>query len=262
MAEGRAMSEKISSDSFSVHLAELRTRLIRCFVFVGIAFAISYYFSDLVYAALTLPLDKALKASGRATSELQYTQLYEAFFTYIKVSLFSGFCLAFPFIAGQLWRFVSPGLYQKERRVFLPYIIISPILFVLGGLLVYFAILPLAISFFLGFENSGEVAQWGIQVAFHGKVNEYLSLVMLLILGFGLSFQLPVVLSLLCRVGIITGETLKKNRKYALALILILAAVATPPDIISQLVLGVPLYGLYELSIVLSRWYTPFSLQK
>ena len=176
-----------------------------------------------------------------------FTALQETFLTYIKVSFFAAFFITSPFILIQIWKFIAPGLYQHEKSSLLPYLVITPILFLLGGMLVYYLIMPLAIKFFLSFESSGVVTNLPIQL--EAKVNEYLSLIMKLIFAFGLSFQLPVVLSLLARIGFIDSKFLKERRKYVVIIIFTAAAILTPPDPVTQIGLAIPLLILYELSI-------------
>src|SRR5687768_13578009 len=181
-----------------------------------------------------------------------YTGLTEAFFTYVKVAFWAGTFLSFPIIATQLWMFVAPGLYKHERNAFLPFLIATPILFFMGGALVYYLIFPLAWQFFLSFEQLAPGPE-GLPIQFEARVGEYLSLVMTLIFAFGIAFQLPILLVLLARVGIVSSEALAAKRKYALVIILIVAAVLTPPDVISQIGLAVPLYLLYEISVQIAR---------
>jgi sec-independent protein translocase protein TatC len=180
-----------------------------------------------------------------------YTGLAEAFFTYLKVSFWAGAFITFPFIATQLWLFIAPGLYRTEKRAFLPFLAATPILFFLGGAVVYYLIFPLAWRFFLSFETPGGDGMLPIQL--EARVGEYLSLVMKLIFAFGLSFQLPVALTLMGRVGLITSEQLSRNRKFAVVGVFVAAAIITPPDVISQIGLGLPIILLYELSIIAVR---------
>ncbi|MGI9376903.1 MAG: twin-arginine translocase subunit TatC [Tsuneonella suprasediminis] len=226
------------------HLVELRTRLLRSIAALVVAFAICFYFADDIFGFLVRPLTEAFPAGqGR----LVYTKLYEAFFTEIKVALFAAFFLAFPIIANQLWAFVAPGLYAKEKKAFLPFLIATPILFTMGASLAYFVVMPMAFRWFLGFQGmSGGLKQEALPA-----MGEYLSLVMQFILAFGASFLLPVLLLLLNRAGIVTRQQLSKARRYVIVGIAIVAAVITPPDIISQLMLGIPLLGLFEISLLL-----------
>jgi sec-independent protein translocase protein TatC len=231
------------------HLIELRTRLMYSVLAVFVAFLVCYYFSADIYAFLVRPLANLLGNEGR---RMIYTGLTEAFFTYIKVAFWAGTFLSFPIIASQLWMFVAPGLYKHERNAFLPFLIATPILFFLGGALVYYAIFPLAWQFFLSFEQLTPGPE-GLPIQFEARVGEYLSLVMTLIFAFGIAFQLPVLLTLLIRAGIISSADLASKRKYAVIVILIVAAVLTPPDVISQVGLAIPLYLLYEISVQIGR---------
>ena len=241
------MSHDDKEAGFFSHLAELRKRLIYSFIFLIIFFIGCYFFAEQLYGFLVEPFAKAVKDDG-TERRLIFTALQETFLTYLKVSFFTAFFVTCPFILMQIWKFIAPGLYKHEKIAILPYLVLTPILFFLGGMLVYYLIMPLAIKFFLSFESSGLSTNLPIQL--EAKVNEYLSLVMKLIFAFGISFQLPVLLSLLARVGFVDSEYLKKRRKYVIVLIFILAAILTPPDPITQIGLGIPLLILYELSIL------------
>jgi sec-independent protein translocase protein TatC len=227
------------------HLIEFRNRLIWAMASFVVCFLFSFFFAKQIFGFLTLPLARAL--AGQSNDFLIYTALYETFFTYVKVGMFGGLFLAFPVIAAQLWLFVAPGLYKKERRAFLPFLIATPVLFLAGAALVFFVMLPLAIHFFLSYQTPAVHGALGIQL--QAKVSEYLDLVMTLILAFGLTFQMPVLLSLLGRVGILTSGQLSKARRYAYVGIVIVAAIVTPPDAFSMVSLIVPLIALYEISI-------------
>jgi Twin arginine targeting (Tat) protein translocase TatC len=242
--------ENEKQETFVSHLSELRSRLIKSFIFLIISFLICYYFSENIYAFLVKPYSSAVIESG-LDRRLIFTALHEAFLTYLKVAFFAAFFITSPVFLTQIWKFIAPGLYKNEKKAILPYLISTPVLFIFGGCLVYYLIMPLAINFFLSFESvaNGE----NIPIQLEAKVNEYLSLVMRLIFAFGLSFQLPVVLSLLARIGVLDSEYLKKRRKYVVVIIFAIAAVLTPPDPITQIGLALPLLILYELSILTVR---------
>ncbi len=235
------------SGSFVGHLTELRSRLIKSFLFLLLAFILCYIFSEDIYKFLVKPYSDAV-LENNLDRRLIFTALHEAFLTYLKVAFFASFFITSPIILTQIWKFVAPGLYKNEKKALLPYLIATPLLFILGGMLVYYLIMPLAIQFFLSFETQGDVGSIAIQL--EAKVNEYLSLIMRLIFAFGISFQLPVILSLLARIGLIDSVYLKKRRKYVVVIIFTIAAILTPPDPITQIGLALPLLILYELSIL------------
>ena len=246
----KKMKKKMSHDDkdtgFVSHLTELRKRLIHSFIFLIIFFIICYFFAEYLYGFLVEPYAQAVREDG-TNRRLIFTALQETFLTYLKVSFFTAFFVTCPFILMQIWKFIAPGLYKHEKTAILPYLVLTPVLFLLGGMLVYYLIMPLAIKFFLSFETTGISTNLPIQL--EAKVNEYLSLVMKLIFAFGISFQLPVILSLLARVGIVNSNFLKERRKYFIVIIFAAAALLTPPDPITQIGLAVPLLILYELSI-------------
>ncbi len=233
--------------SFVGHLTELRTRLIRSFLFLIFFFLVSYFFSAEIYKFLVKPYSNAV-IENNLDRRLIFTALHEAFLTYLKVAFFASFFITSPIFLIEIWKFVAPGLYKNEKKALLPYLVLTPLLFLLGGMLVYYLIMPLAIKFFLSFEASGDIGSIAIQL--EAKVNEYLSLVMRLIFAFGISFQLPVVLSLLARIGIIDSDYLRARRKYVVVILFAFAAILTPPDPITQIGLALPLLILYELSIL------------
>ena len=241
------MTKNEKEGGFISHLTELRTGLIYSFIFLFVFFIFCYFFSEYLYGFLVEPYAQAVKDDG-TQRRLIFTALQETFLTYVKVAFFAAMFVASPIILTQIWKFVAPGLYKNEKKALLPYLIITPALFLAGGMLVYYLIMPLAIKFFLTFETSAQINNLPIQL--EAKVNEYLSLIMRLIFAFGISFQLPVLLSLLARVGFVDSEYLKKRRKYVIVIIFAVAAILTPPDPITQIGLGIPLLILYELSIL------------
>jgi len=239
--------EKVNQTSFVGHLTELRSRLVKSIIYLFIFFVICYFFAENIYSFLVAPYAEAVK-DDEVNRRFIFTALHETFITYLKVAFFAAMFISSPIILTQIWKFVAPGLYKNEKRALLPYLIATPALFLLGGMLVYYLVMPLMIKFFLSFETSAQINSLSIQL--EPKVNEYLSLIMRLIFAFGISFQLPVLLSLLARVGFVDSEYLKKRRKYVIIIIFVVAAILTPPDPITQIGLGIPLLILYELSIL------------
>lgn len=225
------------------HLIELRGRLLRCVIALAITFAICLYFADDIFGFLVRPLTEAFpEGQGR----LVFTKLYEAFFVEVKVALFAAFFVSFPVIANQLWAFVAPGLYAREKKAFLPFLIATPVLFTSGAALAYYVVMPTAFKWFLGFEGE----RGGLKLEALPGTGDYLALVMQFILAFGISFLLPVLLMLLNRGGIVSRKQLIQVRRYVIVGIVALAAVITPPDVVSQLMLAIPMLLLFEGSLV------------
>lgn len=254
------------------HLAELRTRLIRAVMAFIVGIVIAFTMAEPILQFLLEPIEATLRELGDPNPTMQYTSPQEYLFTLFRISMVFGFALAFPVIGFQLWRFVAPGLYSKEKGAFLPFLIASPVMFLLGASFAHFVVTPLAMAFFLGFadvpsliadlmrtvtgdlpENVPEAAPVaeGIRITFFGKVNESLDITLKFIMAFGMCFQLPVLLTLMGKAGLVSAEGLRNVRKYAVVGILLLAALVTPPDIITQVILFVVVYGLYEISIFL-----------
>jgi len=248
-----------SSAPLIEHLAELRNRLIHSVLAFIVGMVISFTVWNPIFNFLTDPLCNAMLERGHSDCGLILIKLQEGFFVAVSISLLGGLILAFPYISYQLWRFVAPGLYRQEQNAFLPFLIASPVMFFLGASFAFYVVTPLAFDFFLGFQQTGTIfGEEGVDgtvasVAFQGSAQEYLSLTIKFIVAFGLCFQLPVLLTLMGKAGLVSAEGLRNVRKYAIVGILVLAAIVTPPDVITQVILFVVVYGLYEISIQLVK---------
>ncbi len=273
-----------SSAPLVEHLAELRSRLIWAAMAFIVAMVLCFVVADPILRFLLRPIEEAMRALGNPNPVMQYTAPQEYFFTLVRVSMVAGLAVSFPVIAYQLWRFVAPGLYRTEKQAFLPFLIASPLLFLLGATFAHYIVTPLAMNFFLGFADASSVltglipalvgenvpttmseaaadmanagaatTSEGISIIFQGKVNETLDISLKLIIAFGLCFQLPVLLTLMGKAGLVSSKGLAGMRKYAVVLILIVAALVTPPDVLSQMILFFAVYPLYEVSIFLIR---------
>jgi sec-independent protein translocase protein TatC len=237
------------------HLIELRRRMMWAMGTLIVAFGVCYFFSHNIFDFLTRPLESVLAEKPGVNHSMIYTQLYEAFFTYIRVAFFGAAFLSFPVVAGQLWMFIAPGLYRSEKRAILPFLAATPILFVMGAALAYYFVFPFAWRFFASFEVPAGEGSTPIQLM--PKVGEYLDLVMKMIFAFGIAFQLPVALALMAKVGIVSSKGLKRVRRYAYVGMFVVAAILAPPDIITQCGLAIPLILLYEISIFAAKLVEP-----
>ncbi|MEC3861676.1 twin-arginine translocase subunit TatC [Mesobacterium sp. TK19101] len=251
-----------SSAPLIEHLAELRTRLIWSVVAFLVGMVICFSVGGYLLDFLLMPIEKTMRGLGNPNPVMQYTAPQEYFFTLIRISVVGGLALSFPVIGYQLWRFVAPGLYRNEKNAFLPFLIASPLLFLLGAAFAHYVVVPLAMAFFLGFADvpsmvsayfggdaSADAADHGIDIVFNGKVNETLDITLKMIVAFGLCFQLPVLLTLMGKAGLASSRGLRATRKYAIVGILTVAALVTPPDVTTQVILFTVVYGLYEISI-------------
>ena len=233
------------------HLTELRSRLILSVVAFLICMVCVFPFSKYIFNFLAMPITELLAIQNQA-NDLIFPGLQQGFMVNVKISFFGGFIVSFPFVGFQIWRFIAPGLYKKEKLAFLPFLIASPLLFIIGAAFAYFVVLPLAFNFFLSFQNTSDLNNL-VGIKYLGTINEYLSLTMRFILAFGVCFQLPVLLTLMGKAGLVSSAALIRVRKYAIVSILIIAAIVTPPDVITQIILFSVVYSLYEISILLVK---------
>jgi sec-independent protein translocase protein TatC len=243
----------ISAAPLIEHLAELRSRLMKAAVFFILGIIVCFSVASHIFNFLAEPIVDILKSNGQEP-DLIFTGLQQGFMVNIQISLFGGFILAFPFIGFQLWKFVAPGLYKKEKGAFLPFLIASPVLFFIGASFAFYVVMPLAFDFFLGFQQIDGVSEASnVGITYLGTINEYLGLSMKFIIAFGICFQLPVLLTLMGKAGLVSSKGLGGVRKYAIVGILLVAAIVTPPDVLTQIILFIVVYALYELSILMVR---------
>jgi len=233
------------------HLTELRSRLILSVLAFLVCMVCVFPFSKYIFNFLAMPITELLAVQNQA-NDLIFTGLQQGFMVNVKISFFGGFIVSFPFVGFQIWRFIAPGLYKKEKLAFLPFLIASPLLFIIGAAFAYFVVLPLAFNFFLSFQNTTDLNNL-VGIKYLGTINEYLSLTMRFILAFGICFQLPVLLTLMGKARLVSSASLIRIRKYAIVSILIIAAIVTPPDVITQIILFSVVYSLYEISILLVK---------
>ena len=253
MKKEQKKEDEIESSNATLieHLTELRSRLIFSVLAFLICMVCVFPFSKYIFNFLAMPITELLAVQNEA-NDLIFTGLQQGFMVNVKISFFGGFIVSFPFVGFQIWRFIAPGLYKKEKLAFLPFLIASPLLFIIGAAFAYFVVLPLAFNFFLSFQNTTDLNNL-VGIKYLGTINEYLSLTMRFILAFGICFQLPVLLTLMGKAGLVSSVSLIRIRKYAIVSILIIAAIVTPPDVITQIILFSVVYSLYEISILLVK---------
>ena len=240
-----------NTESFSVHITEIRNRIIYFFLFFAFSFFFSYFFVETIFSFITTPLVESVEF--KENKRLIYTGLAEAFFSYLKLSLISAFIISSPFLIYQLWAFIAPGLLEKEKKIIFPFIFLVPFMFILGFCFLYYFIMPLAWDFFTTFDTS--VLKKDLSIELEPKINEYISLTLKLAFAFGLAFQLPTAIFLLTILGITSPRDLERKRRFIIVIIFIVSALITPPDIISQIGLAIPVIFIYELSIFISKFF-------
>ena len=244
-------NKKRNKNFFSNHFIELRNRIIYFILFFIFSFSFSYFFIENIFSFITNPLIDTLEFKDN--KRFIYTGLTEAFFSYLKVSLITSFIISSPFLIYQIWAFVAPGLLKKEKKVIFPFLFLIPLMFFLGFVFVYYFIIPLAWDFFVAFDTSNTSNSFTVEL--EPKINEYISLTLKLAFAFGLAFQLPVAIFLLTILGLTTPQDLQKKRRYIIVIIFLVSAIITPPDIVSQIGLALPVIFLYEFSLILSRFF-------